>query len=99
MNISPQSSIHRPVYDPVSGRIMEVITDQPGMQFYSGNGMTWKKSAETGSKPVITRSGFALETQHFPDSPNHQDFPSTILSPGEKFRSSTIYRFSVKMDK
>ncbi len=87
------------VYDPVSGRIMEVLTDQPGMQFFSGNGMTWKKTAGTGSNPVNTRSGFALETQHFPDSPNHPDFPSTILNPGEKFRSRTIYRFSVKMDK
>ena len=99
MNIILQSSIHRPGYDPVSGHIMEVMTDQPGMQFFSGNGMTWKKSAGTGSNPVNTRSEFALETQHFPDSPNHSDFPSTILNPGEKFRSSTIYRFSVKMDK
>jgi len=84
------------VYDPVSGRVMEVITDQPGMQFYSGNGMAWKKQAESGSKAVNTRSGFALETQHFPDSPNHPDFPSTVLVPGEKFKSRTIYRFSVK---
>ena len=84
------------VYDPVSGRIMEVITDQPGMQFFSGNGQTWKKSAGSGNFPVNTRSGFALETQHYPDSPNHPDFPSTILSPGEQFKSRTIYRFSVK---
>jgi aldose 1-epimerase len=84
------------VYDPVSGRFMEVLTDQPGMQFYSGNGMSWKKTAGAGSNPVNTRSGFALETQHFPDSPNHPDFPSTILNPGEKFKSKTIYRFSVK---
>jgi len=87
------------VYDPVSGRLMEVITDQPGMQFYSGNGMMWKKTAGTGNTPANTRSGFALETQHFPDSPNQPGFPSTVLNPGEKFRSSTIYRFSVKMDK
>jgi len=87
------------VYDPVSGRLMEVITDQPGMQFYSGNGMMWKKTAGTGNTPTNTRSGFALETQHFPDSPNQPGFPSTVLNPGEKFRSSTIYRFSVKMDK
>jgi aldose 1-epimerase len=87
------------VYDPVSGRILEVITDQPGMQFFSGSGMMWKKTAESGNKAVNTRSGFALETQHFPDSPNHPDFPSTILSPGEKFKSRTIYRFSVRKDK
>lgn len=84
------------VFDPVSGRILEVISDQPGMQFFSGNGLTWKKSAGSGSMPVNTRSGFALETQHYPDSPNHSGFPSTILNPGEKFRSRTIYRFSVK---
>jgi len=84
------------VYDPISGRIMEVITDQPGMQFYSGNGSAWKKTTETGTKAVNTRSGFALETQHYPDSPNHPAFPSTNLNPGEKFKSRTIYRFSVK---
>ena len=84
------------VYDPVSGRVMEVITDQPGMQFFSGNGLTWKKAAASGTKAVNTRSGFALETQHFPDSPNHPDFPSTVIVPGEKFKSRTIYKFSVK---
>ena len=66
---------------------MEVITDQPGIQLYSGNGMMWKKAAETGSNAVKTRSAFALETQHFPDSPNQPGFPSTILNPGEKFKS------------
>lgn len=86
------------VYDPVSGRIMEVMTDQPGMQFYSGSGLMWKKTADYGNKSVNARSGFALETQHFPDSPNHPGFPGTILNPGEKFRTRTIYRFSVKKD-
>lgn len=84
------------VFDPVSGRILEVISDQPGMQFFSGNGLAWKKSTGSGSMPVNTRSGFALETQHYPDSPNHPGFPSTILNPGEKFKSRTIYRFSIK---
>jgi aldose 1-epimerase len=85
------------VYDPVSGRVMEVTTDQPGLQFYSGmGGMAWKKSVETGVIPAITRSAFALETQHFPDSPNQPSFPSTVLNPGDKFKSKTIYRFSVK---
>ena len=83
------------VYDPVSGRILEVITDQPGMQFFSGSSMMWKKSVESGNNAVNTKSGFALETQHFPDSPNHPDFPSTVISPGEKFKSRTIYRFDV----
>jgi aldose 1-epimerase len=72
------------VYDPESGRIMEVLTDQPGLQFFSGN------------KSTNIRSGLALETQHYPDSPNHPDFPTTILNPGEQFKSRTIYRFSVK---
>lgn len=87
------------VYDPESGRVMEVITDQPAIQFYSGSGMAWKKASTTSGDPVKTRSGFALETQHFPDSPNQPGFPSTILSPGEKFKSQTIYRFSIRKDK
>ena len=87
------------VYDPVSGRVMEIITDQPGLQFYSGSGaMMWKKSMESNEKPANTRSAFALETQHFPDSPNQPGFPSTTLRPGEKFKSRTIYRFSVKKE-
>jgi aldose 1-epimerase len=84
------------VYDPESGRVLEVITDQPGLQFYSGNNMMWKKSSGATTKPVNTRSAFALESQHYPDSPNHPEWPSTILNPGEKFKSRTIYRFSVK---
>jgi aldose 1-epimerase len=87
------------VYDPESGRVLEVITDQPGMQFYSGSGMAWKKSLTSETKPVNTRSGFALETQHYPDSPNQPGFPSTILEPGKDFKSRTIYRFSVRNNK
>jgi len=78
--------------------MMEVITDQPGLQFYSGSGMAWKNSKGSGAQPA-RRSAFALETQHYPDSPNHENFPSTILNPGEKFKSRTIYRFSVKQGK
>jgi aldose 1-epimerase len=85
------------VYDPESGRTMEVITDEPAMQFYSGSGgAQWKKAIDAGEKPTSTRSAFALETQHFPDSPNQANFPTTVLNPGEKFKSRTIYRFSVK---
>jgi aldose 1-epimerase len=95
--LDKKAKIAATVYDPVSGRIMEVITDQPGLQFYSGNGAAWKKSAGTTTNPPArTRSAFALETQHFPDSPNHPEFPTTILNPGEKFKSTTIYRFSIK---
>jgi aldose 1-epimerase len=84
------------VFDPESGRVLKVITDQPGIQFYSGSGTMWKKAAGTPATTGRTRSGFALETQHFPDSPNHPAFPSTILNPGEKFKSRTIYIFSVR---
>jgi len=84
------------VYDPVSGRMLEMMTDQPAMQLYTGNGLMYKKPAETGGKQFKSRSGFCLESQHYPDSPNHPAFPSTIINPGEKFKSRTIYRFSVK---
>jgi aldose 1-epimerase len=83
------------VYEPVSGRLMEVITDQPGVQFYCGNFLDGKIIGH-GGKPYIYRSGLCLETQHYPDSPNHPNFPSTILNPGETFKSKTIYRFSVR---
>jgi aldose 1-epimerase len=97
--LDPNEKISATVYDPESGRVMEVITDQPGMQFYSGmGGMQWKKSVASGTKPTNARSAFALETQHFPDSPNQPGFPSTVLNPGDKFKSKTIYKFSVKKD-
>ena len=97
--LDKNSKVAATVYDPVSGRVMEVITDQPAMQFYSGGGgMAWKESVEKGEKPTNVRSAFALESQHYPDSPNEPGFPSTVLNPGEKFKSETIYRFSVKND-
>jgi aldose 1-epimerase len=83
------------LYDPSTGRYMEVISDQPGVQFYCGNFLNGRLIGH-GGKPYIYRSGLCLETQHFPDSPNHPDFPSTILNAGETFKSKTIYRFSVK---
>ncbi len=83
------------VYEPVSGRFMEVITDQPGVQFYCGNFLDGSLKGH-GGKPYKYRSGLCLETGHYPDSPNHPEFPTTILNPGETFKSQTIYRFSVK---
>lgn len=83
------------VYEPVSGRLMEVITDQPGVQFYCGNFLDGTFIGH-GGKPYTYRSGLCLETQHFPDSPNQQAFPSVVLNPGETFKSSTVYRFSVR---
>jgi aldose 1-epimerase len=84
------------VYDPVSGRLLEVITDQPGIVFYTGNYLDGNKKTGHGGKPYNFRSAFCLEAGHYPDSPNHPDFPTTVLNPGEIFESTTIYRFSVK---
>ena len=83
------------VYDPDSGREMAVLTTEPGLQFYSGN---FLDGSLTGKEGVAypKRSGFALETQHFPNSPNAPDFPSTILHPDETYTSRTVYRFSVR---
>ncbi|TAL64971.1 MAG: hypothetical protein EPN88_10165, partial [Bacteroidetes bacterium] len=83
------------LYEPISGHMLEVITDQPGMQLYTGNFLDGTKTGH-GGKPFNYRSGLCLESGHYPDSPNHPDFPSTVLNPGETFKSTTIYRFSVK---
>jgi len=83
------------VYEPVSGRMLEVITDQPGLQLYTGNFLTGIQIGH-GKKPFYFRSGFCLESGHYPDSPNHPDFPTTVLNPGETYKTTTIYRFSVK---
>lgn len=78
-----------------SGRILEVYTDQPGIQFYSGN---FLDGTLTGKYGIVYkyRHGFCLETQHFPDSPNQPNFPSTVLNPGDTYRTTTIYKFSVQ---
>ena len=83
------------VLEPTSGRVMEIYTTEPGLQFYSGN---FLDGTLRGKKGVVYkhRYGFAMETQHFPDSPNKPAFPSTILRPGEEYRSRTIYRFGVQ---
>jgi len=83
------------VYEPKSGRVLEVITDQPGMQLYTGNFLDGSQIGH-GGKLYQFRSGFCLESGHYPDSPNHPEFQTTILNPGETFKSRTIYRFSVK---
>lgn len=80
--------------DPASGRQMEVITDQPGLQFYSGNFLDGSSVGKGGTRYQY-RESLALETQHFPDSPNHSHFPHSTLKAKETFRSRTIYRFSV----
>ncbi len=83
------------VYEPGSGRILEVITDQPGMQLYTGNFLDGTKIGH-GGMPFEHRSGFCLESGHYPDSPNNPDFPTTLVNPGETYKSRTIYRFAVK---
>lgn len=83
------------LYAPKTGRVLEVWTTQPGVQFYTGNFLDGTAQGK-GGKPYGFRSGLCLETQHFPDSPNHPKFPSTVLKPGEHFRSTTIYKFSTE---
>ena len=81
------------VEDPASGRVMTVMSDQPGIQFYSGQGLHQKGHKGQQYAPY---SGLALETQHYPDSPNHPEFPTTVLKAGDTFRSVTQYIFTVK---
>ena len=83
------------VYDPDTGRQMDVLTTEPGLQFYSGNFLDGSLTGKGGAS-YPRRSGLALETQHFPNSPNEPDFPSTILRPDETYSSRTVYRFSTR---
>ena len=85
-------SLAAEVYSPNSGRVMKVYTDQPGVQFYTGNFLNGKLVGKEGAV-YGRRSAFCLETQHFPDSPNKPTFPSTILQPGDQFASRTIFEF------
>lgn len=80
------------VHDPKSGRVLEVLTTQPGLQFYTGNFLDGTAKGK-GGKVYAYRGGLCLETQHFPDSPNHPDFPTTELKPGQTFESTTVFRF------
>ncbi|MBL7747689.1 MAG: galactose mutarotase [Chitinophagaceae bacterium] len=77
-----------------SGIVMDIYTEEPGLQFYSGNFMKGQNNMRNGTDAF--RTAFCLETQHFPDSPNQPDFPSTLLLPGEKFHTSSVYRFLTK---
>ena len=90
------------VYEPTSGRVMKVYTDLPGIQFYTGNFLdgtiTGKggKIKGKGGKIYNQHDGFCLETQHFPDSPNQPNFPSTVLKPGQIYKTTTVYKFATK---
>ncbi len=92
-NASDPPTLAARAYDPASGRILEVLTTQPGIQFYSGNFLDGSIVGTSG-RTYRQTDGFALETQHYPDSPNHPNFPSTVLRPGQRFHSVTIIRFS-----
>jgi len=81
--------------DPGSGRVMTVETTEPGIQFYSGNFIDGSMPSRTGGR-YVRRSGLCLETQHYPDSPNQPEFPSTVLRPGETMRSTTIFTFTAE---
>src|SRR5262249_7052617 len=83
------------VYEPATGRLMEVWTDQPGIQLYTGN---FLDGTLTGKNAQVYRQhyGFCLETQHFPDSPNKPNFPTTVLRKGERYHTTTVYRFSIR---
>ncbi len=83
------------VTEPTTGRIMEVLTTEPGVQFYGGNFLNGSNVGK-GGKVYGFRYGLCLETQHFPDSPNRPSFPSTVLKPGEEYKTTTVYRFSAK---
>ncbi|MDR2674672.1 MAG: galactose mutarotase [Opitutaceae bacterium] len=83
------------VYEPVTGRVLEVLTGEPAIQFYCGNFLDGKNAGKSGIA-YGKRTGFCLETQHSPDSPNQPSFPSTILRPGERYETATVYRFSAR---
>lgn len=83
------------LYEASSGRFMEVLTQEPGLQFYSGNFLDGSNVGK-GGKVYAHRNGLCLETQHYPDSPNQKTFPSTTLRPGEKYETKTMYKFSTK---
>jgi aldose 1-epimerase len=83
------------LYDSISGRQLEVITTEPGLQFYSGNFLDGTLKTPEG-KPIVKYGALCLETQHFPDSPNKPEFPTTVLKPGEQYASKTIYKITAR---
>ena len=94
-NQSGKLALAATVYEPISGRILEVLTTEPGIQFYAGNFLDGSITGKQGHV-YKKRHGFCLETQHYPDSPNQPEFPSTILKPGSEYRHTTEFRFSVR---
>ncbi len=83
------------VYEPTTGRMLTIHTQEPGVQFYCGNFLDGRLEGKAG-KPYLHRGGFCLETQHFPDSPNQPNFPNTILRPGQTYQTQTVFTFSTR---
>jgi len=94
-NPEKSKTIIATAYHPASGRVLEVTTDEPGIQFYSGNFLDGTLPNPKGGT-FAHRTGFCLETQHYPDSPNQKNFPTTVLNPGENYKTKTTFKFSVK---
>jgi aldose 1-epimerase len=90
-----QLSLHARVYEPTTGRVLEVLSTEPGLQFYSGNFLDGTLRGKYGWV-YHHRNGFCMEPQHFPDSPNKPHFPSVVLKPGQEYKNTIIYRFSVR---
>ncbi len=88
-------SLAAEVFEPDSGRVLQVWTEEPGIQFYGGNFLDGSYAGK-GGRPYVYRGGFCLETQHYPDSPNQPAFPSTILRPGGTYRTTTVFRFAAR---
>ncbi len=84
------------VTSPKTGIVMDILTEEPGLQFYSGNFLTGEDKDGKGKISYPHRSAFCLETQHFPDAPNQPSFPTTVLKPGQEYKTVTIYRFSLQ---
>ena len=96
LNVADEGLTHAATLkEPVSGRVMEIYTNEPGLQFYGGNFMDGSDVGKFG-KAFSYREALCLETQHFPDSPNYPDFPSTILQAGKEYYSICIYRFKAE---
>jgi aldose 1-epimerase len=93
----PAAGLHRAarVVEPISGRTLDVATTEPGVQFYAGNFLDGTLSGKAG-RPYGRRSGFCLETQHFPDTPNQKNFPTTLLKPREEYKTETVFTFGVQ---
>src|SRR6185503_9270841 len=93
----PGPGLHRAarVVEPTTGRVLEIATTEPGVQFYSGNFLDGTITGKAGHV-YKQRYGFCLETQHYPDSPNQPKFPSTLLRPGQEYKTSTVFTFGAK---